>query len=184
MINLLSLEDQRQLRAARTNSLLLRYVVLLGIILLFLIVEMGGAYFVLSNTNSASQQQIDSNNAKTASYADTKLKFTNFSRDLSTAKYILGQQVPYTTILLKLAATLPENTTLDSIEINPATFGTPSTLTVNTGSYEQAVNVKTTFQQSDIFTDVNFVSLARVDNTPPRFIATYNVTYSKGLLKQ
>ncbi len=184
MINLLAPEDQRQLIAARTNSLLLRYVLLLGLLIVLLAAEMGGAYIVLANEKSRNEAVITENQASTASYSATKTQAAAFASDLSTAKYILNQQVPYTSIILRLAATLPESTVLDKVSIDPATFGTSTTLVAHTSSYQQAIAVKASLQQSKLFSDVNFQSITQgTDKTRP-FIATYNVTYTKDILNQ
>ena len=65
MINLLAPDDRRQLVAARTNSLLLRYTLLLGVFILLLVAEMGGAYVVLSTEKARNEAIILENEQKT-----------------------------------------------------------------------------------------------------------------------
>ncbi len=183
MINLLSPEDKRQLRAARTNNLLLRYTILLVVLLLVLMAEMGGAYAVIAADKANNEAIIAENNAKTAGYDDTKRQAAAFATNLSTAKYILGQQVPFTSIILRLAAALPEDAVIDKISLDPATFGTPTTLTVHTVSYSSAINIKDNLQKSGMFSDVSFQSVNQGDAKSHPYTATLNVTYSKDLLK-
>lgn len=183
MINLLAPDDRRQLAAARTNSLLLRYVILLGIFIVVLVAELGGAYLMLTTTKATDQATIDSNAQGTLSFAQTKNDLANFNADLATAKYILGQQVPYTTIILRLAAALPADATLDRVTIDPTTFGTSTLLTVHTVSYPKAIEVKSSLQASGIFSDVSFQSISEHSDGKYPYTASYNVTYSKGLLK-
>ena len=184
MINLLSPDDRKQLSAARANSLLLRYTILLGVLLLVLIIEMGGAYLVLSSAKATSQATIDENERNTQAYAQTKLDIATFTSDLSTAKYILAQQVPYTAIILKLAAALPPEAVIDKLSVDPATFGTSTSLTVRTTSYAKAIDVKTSLQNAGLFSDVSFQSVTQAADPKYPFTASYNVTYSKDLLKQ
>ena len=49
MINLLPPNQRKELAAARTNTLLLRYVILLGILIGIIIVEIGIVYVILNN---------------------------------------------------------------------------------------------------------------------------------------
>lgn len=182
MINLLAPEDRRQLMAARTNSLLLRYTVLLGIFILVLILEMAGAYLVLGAAKATNQAIIDENHQKTLSYAKTKSDLASFTSNLSTAKYILNQQVDYTTIILRLSAALPPDVVLDKVIVDPATFGTSTTLTIHTTSYQKAIDTKASLQKSGLFSDVNFQSIAEGTDQKYPFAATYNITYSKDLL--
>lgn len=183
MINLLAPDDRRQLTAARTNSLLLRYVILLGAFMVVLVAELGGAYLVLANANATDQATIDSNAQGTQSFAQTKSDLASFSADLTTAKYILDQQVPYTTIILRLAAALPADAVLDKVTIDPTTFGTSTILTVHTVSYPKAIDVKSSLQASGIFSDVSFQSISEHADGKYPYTASYNVTYSKELLK-
>lgn len=184
MINLLAPDDRRQLVAARTNSLLLRYALLLGVFILLLVAEMGGAYVVLSTEKARNEAIILENEQKTQQYASVKADATRFSTNLTTAKYILDQQVPYTTVILKLASVLPSDAVFEKLTIDPNTFGTSTTLLVRTTSYARSVDVKTSLQNSGIFSDVNFQSVVQGTDTTYPYTATYNVTYSKDLLKK
>ncbi len=184
MINLLPHEDKRQLAAARSNTLLLRYTILFGLLVVLLMVEIAGSFLVLSTEKTRNEQAIQENEKNTASYNATKASAATFATNLSTAKYILDQQVPYTAIILKLAAALPEGSALDKISIDPTTFGTPTTLTVQTISYPKAVEIKSSLQQSGLFSEVSFQSVTEGPAKKYPFTATYNVTYSKDLLKK
>lgn len=191
MINLLSPEDKRQLAAARTNSLLLRYTILLSIVIGVLILEMAGVAVFLNLDKSRNEAAIQENEAKTASYSQVKIQAGEFQNNLATAKYILGKQVPYSTLILALANNLPSNAVLDNLTIDPATFGQGTTLTVQTTSYNRAITVKTALQNIKIddvplFTSVSFSSVSA--STDPgakyRYTAIYEVVYSQAVLPQ
>ncbi|MBC7764382.1 hypothetical protein H7Y29_01580 [Microbacteriaceae bacterium] len=185
MINLLSPEDRRQLRAARSNNLLLRYTILLGVVILVLLAEMTGVYFMLSADKARNEEIIHENEARTVSYSATKSSATQFKSDLTTAKYILGNQVPYTKLITTIANILPSDAVVDTLSLNPTTFGTPTQLTIHTKSYQSAINVKQFLQKSAIFSDVSFQSVAQQTDNPGAFpfTAIYNVTISKDAAK-
>lgn len=185
MINLLSPDDRRQLSAARTNTLLLRYNVLLGLVVIVLILEMVGIYTVLSLDKSRNEAVIRDNESKTQAYNSTKQAATQFKSDLTTAKYILDSQVPYTKLITTIANLLPSDAVLDTLALNPTTFGTPTQLTIHTGSYQSAIDVKQDLQNSKIFSDVSFQSVNQEGgntNGHP-YTAIYNVTISKEAAK-
>ena len=190
MINLLPVEDQRQLAAARTNTLLLRYTVLLSVFVVMLIIEILGVYVVVNIGKAQNQNTISENEAKAASYASIKQQADTFRTNLATAKYILDKQIPYTTLMLALSQSLPDGSVIDKLSIDPATFGTPSTLTVKTTSYDKAIAVKTSLQNAKVgnnplFTSVSFDSVSAGDSQSQYpFTAVYNVTYSKAVLTQ
>lgn len=185
MINLLSPDDRRQLRAARSNSLLLRYTVLLGVVVVVLVAEMVGVYFMLSVDKARNEDIIRENEARTVSYAVTKSSAAQFKSDLTTAKYILGNQVPYTKLITTIANILPSDAVVDMLSLNPTTFGTPTQLTIHTKSYQSAINVKQFLQKSPIFSDVSFQSVAQETENAGAFpfTAIYNVTISKDAAK-
>lgn len=189
MINLLSPDDKRQLQAARTNSLLLRYAVLLGVIIGLLVLEMVGAYLLLGADRAHNQAVIADNAAKTASYASTRQEAVAFQSNLATAKYILSKQVPYNDLILTVAGVLPTGTVLDQLTIAPDTFGTATTLTVHTSSYDAAINTRQNLMRASVqgkalFDSVSFQSVATsADKTSLYgYTAIYNVTYSKAVL--
>ncbi|HSW92466.1 MAG TPA: hypothetical protein VLH14_01140 [Patescibacteria group bacterium] len=190
MINLLPKEDQRQLAAARTNTLLFRYTILLSVFVVVLVIEILGVYVVVNIGKTQNQNTISENNTKAAGYASVKQQADTFRSNLATAKYILDKQVPYTTLMLALSQSLPSGSVIDKIALNPTAFGTPTTLTVRTTSYDKAIAVKTSLQNAKVgsaalFTSVSFDSVSSGDNqTPYPFTAVYNVTYSKAALAQ
>lgn len=189
MINLIPHEDRRQLVAARTNTLLLRYVVLMGVFIGFLVIEMAAIYLFVSAGRTNNEAIIQENEAKTIQYNDVKQQATLFQSNLATAKYILGKQVPYTTLMLALANSLPEGAILEKLSIDPATFDTPTTLSVKTTSYDRAIQIKTALQNAKVnntplFSSVSFqsVSVSEGDKTGYPYTAIYNITYSKKVL--
>ena len=99
MINLLPPGDRRQLVAARTNTLLLRYVVLLPILVAALIIEMGVLYFMMNAAQENSRRNIADNEAQAAKYTSVKKRGDEYKKNLLAAKTILDAQLPYTDVL-------------------------------------------------------------------------------------
>ena len=192
MINLMPPEDRRQLAAARTNTLLLRYSALLAVVLAFLCLEIVAMYLVIGSTKAHDEATIQENEQKTAAYASVKQQAETFRSNLATAKYILGKQVPYTTLMLAVANNLPSGAVLDKLSIDPATFGTPTTLTIKTDTYDRSIQIKTALQNTRVnnvplFSSVSFQSVSTTTDTQSNgypLTAIYNVTYSKAVLTQ
>lgn len=191
MINLLPPEYMRQLGAARTNSLLLRYSVLMTLVVAFLALEAVGMYFVVDAGTAQNQATISENAKKTTAFAATKKEAASFTANLSTAKYILGKQVPYTKILLIVAQSMPAGAVVDSISVDPATFGTPASLSVQAKTYNEVIETKTLLQKAQfnektpLFTAVSLQSVTTDKTADAHYpiIAQFNVTYSKDILK-
>ncbi len=195
MINLLPPEEKRELAASRTNTLLLRYSVLtLGVVIL-LVLEVIGMNLVVDLGSAQNQAIIQENERQTASYSDIKKEADQFTSDLKIAKTILSKQFSYTTLMFTVANSLPEGSVLESLSIDPSSFGTKTSLIVRTDSAQKAISVKTALQEAKVnktvplFTSVSFQSVTDTreeDSPPPKypFTAQYNVIYSKDALTQ
>lgn len=185
MINLLAPNDRRQLAAARTNTILRRYVFLLALAIGVLVIELAGVYMLLSIDKARNETAIQESELQTTEYAQTKQEAAAFESNLATAKFILDKQVDYTSLIIGVANALPNDATIDTLTLNPETFGTPATFTIHTSSYGSAIAVKTRLQQSPLFSDVSFQSVSSGDSSTGAYpyTAVYNITFAKDALK-
>ena len=161
------------------------------IIVGFLVLEVVGMNFAVDIGTAQNQAVIKENEEKTASYNDVKKQAETFATNLQTAKYILNKQIPYNTLIFTVANTLPSGATIDTLSIDPATFGTPTTMVVRVTSYDKAVEVKAALQNAKVnnttplFTSASFLSIVAAEaGAKYPYNATYNVTYSKAALTQ
>lgn len=186
MINLLPKEEKRQLRAARTNSLLLRYNIFLVIGLGFLSLAIGVTYLYLTSSKATAEETVSQNAAKVSSYAAVESEAQQFRTDLSTAKQIIDKEVTYTKVILSISKLLPSGVILDSLSLDAQAFGTETTLIAHAKSYAAALSLKDTFQKSTLFSDVHFQSISGGDSTTQStypFTVNLNVTIKKNTAK-
>jgi len=181
MINLLPPEEKRQLRAARANSLLLRYNTLLvgaaGFTALALIVT----YLYLSTAQAGAQATISENKDKVKSYAQVESQAQLFRTNLATAKQILDRDVAYTKIVVAIAQLLPAGTVLQGLNLNSQTFGTETVLAAQVKDYDAALRLKDSLQSSNLLSNVHFQSITA--GAPGAYPITVNllVTIKKGI---
>lgn len=186
MINLLPHEEQSQLRAARTNVLLLRYNILLLSAVAFIILAVGVTYIQLTNTKTLAETDIAQNNSKSSSFIPIENQAAQFRTNLGTAKQILDREVTYTKVVLAIAKVLPSGVILDTLSLDSQTFGTATTLVAHAKDYSRALALKDSFQKSTLFTDVHFESIATGEGaTNPNYPVTVNlnVTITKDAAK-
>lgn len=161
MINLLPPESRRDLRAARTNTLLARYNFGLIAALVFMVLAFGFTYFYLNISNRSSEVTIQDNNQKEMTFAKTKQQADAFRSDLSTDKQIFSNQVNYSQLIVDIAHTLPSNVVLQSLALDPTTFGKPTTITAYAKSTNDALRLKDTLNKhSELFQNVSLQSIA------------------------
>ena len=159
MINLLSNEQKDDIRAARANVIILRYM---GIILLAIIFIVGifyVSYNVLRTTMDSNTAIIASNDLKADVYSDTKQEVDALSAKLNDAKTILDQEVRYSQLLPKLGQLMPTGTVLGELKLTSASFtGSPVELVAYAKSTTEATSLQTLFQSSPLFSGVTIVS--------------------------
>lgn len=179
MINLLPPEEKRQLRAARTNTLLARYnIILLGAVI-FLALATGIVYLYLTSTKASADQTVRENATQTEQYANVLADTEQFRSDLSVAKQILDREIPYTSVILSIAQILPSGVILDSLVLDSEQFGAETQLQAAARNYDGVLALKDALQDSPFFSDVHFQSVATVDDPNYPLSVTINVTISK-----
>lgn len=184
MINLLPPELKKQIKAAKNNSLLMRYCVL-SIILLFLLSAMiGGVYLMMDQSKKSAETTIEESNTKRASYAKVQQEVDNFQKNLATAKTILDKEVKYTNVTLKIAQSLPPGIVLDSLQLDATSFGQPITLNAKGKSYDDALSLKSSLENKpEIFQNVHLQTVSRGEDGQYPVTITINVTISQEITK-
>lgn len=181
MINLLSPDARKNLSAGRTNTILLRYLwitfallALLGALSIF-------TYFVLNTTKDQAERQKQESSTRIAEYQNIQQRQEEFQNHLSVAKAILDQQTNYSDVLVGIAKLMRPGTALSSITLDYTTYGTPMDLQVNATSEAAALDLKNSFQNSSLFTDVKLKSLTISDdpNVGYPVVVQMEVTISK-----
>jgi uncharacterized membrane protein len=178
MINLLPPTEKRELRAARSNTLLIRYNFFLIGAVLFILGAVGVVYVYLNSTKASAQQVIEENTVKVAGYADIQQQANEFRDNLRVAKQIIDQEVSYSDVALEIAALMPSGTILETLTLDSTTFGSETTLNAKAKNYGDALALKNSFESSDLFSNVHFASISGGEGTYPVNV-NLNVTISK-----
>ena len=179
MINLLPPHEKGQLRAARTNRLLLRYNFLVIIAFVFLIGSLGVVFAFLKNTEAAAEETIAYNQSKVGDYTSVQAEAENFKQRLSSAKQILDTDVAYTNVIMQIAEVMPRGVVLDTLSLDSKTFGSPTTLAAKVKDYPTALNLKNALQKSNVFSNVSIQSITGGGDGDYPLSVTLNVTIRK-----
>jgi hypothetical protein len=153
MINLLPDNDKKQIRAGRTNVLLVRYNLLVVLSIIFLCLALGFAYYYLSSARQIAEDSVRDNVDQEGSYASVKAEADKFRSELSTAKTILDGQTSYAKAALNIAKLLPNGTALNSLKLDEKSFTAPLVLTVNINDEQAAVDLLNNFKSSPLFSN-------------------------------
>ncbi len=184
MINLLPPDEKHQLRAARANTLLIRYNILLLVSIAFLGLAVAIVYFYLFTTKTNAEQAIAQNTTKVSDYSAIEAQTSQFRSNLAVAKQILDREVAYTKVILEIARLLPSGVILTTLNLDSATFGTETTLAAQAKDYASALALKDSFQKSPLFSNVHFQNIT-ADSSSALYPVSVNlvVTINKDATK-
>ncbi len=161
MINLLSDEAKRNLRAGRLNVLLLRYVMFLGTASLFIVAVFGVGYLLTAAERSAASQELAANQQALAGYQQTKQEAQAFSDNLKTAKIILSNETVFSDLIVQIARTIPPNVVLTSLSLSTDNLGKQITINARTKDTETPLALKAALENSPLFSNVNILTIAK-----------------------
>lgn len=164
MISLLPPADKKILAAARTNTILLRYVVALIVLILFVCMEIAFVYTMLSAEKNTSSATIAENEKKSTEFSDVKQRAAEFSSNLAVAEAIISKQVPYASIFKEFSNTMPPGVIADRISIDPTSIGQPVTLNLRGKSYINILAFKDAFNNSMYFGEAKILTITETAN--------------------
>ncbi len=159
MINLLPQDQQKEIRAAHTNTLLLRYLVLLVGALVFLFFALVITYFSLDATARQADATKTQNEQAATGYRETQAAATALRSELSAAKALFDNEIRYSKVFVRLSALLPEGTAVGNLSIDDKTFTSPTTLLVYVRGEQEARRLQESFSTSPY---ISSVSMGRV----------------------
>jgi hypothetical protein len=176
MINLLPYEYKQEIRAGRTNVLLVRYIMILiagAIVLSGLTV---GTYFTLNSTKQNAEIKVAENQSRVNEYQSVKIQADSFRADLATAKNILDNNVSFSKLIYKIAETVPRNVILSDLALDPKTFGSSLTMTASAKTFSDATKLKDSFIKNDqIFSNVQLQTI-RSESTEDTYPVKVNIS--------
>lgn len=161
MINLMPDDAKKEIRAARVNVLLIRYMGVIFIAFAFLLFILFGSQVLLSQSKASLEQLIAANDTKAEVYKTTQDQVQVLSNQLSDAKGILDQEILYSNVLVNFGQQMVPGTIIDKLSLSTASFGgTPVTLKIFAKTTDDAVALKSRFESSPFFTNVSFQTVS------------------------
>lgn len=182
MINLLPAVEKREIAAGRTNRLLLRFIVMLGIFAVIIALLFAAMFLFLMSEKDAASRRIEDGNRRIAELKTEQSEVDNFTNDLKTIKDILDNKVDYSDAVYRVAATLPTSTIVPSLDLSVETVGQNYEITAAAKDQDSIHRLKEAFNSSPFFTNARFNQVARNDESPSYpYTITMTVTPTKEL---
>jgi len=180
MINLLPPTHKRDIAAARTNTLLARYNILMLAAAGFMVVAIAVVYIYFQFAKTQANTSATANTSKAATYANIQNQAAKFRTNLASAKQILSNTTNYPQMIITIAHLLPSGVVLQQLDLDVTTFGKPTTFAANAKSYGAVLALKDNLQNSPLFSDVSIQSVTNNETGTYPLAASLNVTFNKG----
>ncbi len=166
MINLLPDDYKSEVRAARTNVLLIRYISILTVAIMVLSGIIITAYAVLGTRQVATQSLLDASNAREAKYSSVRAEADELRSSLSNAKLILDQKVSYSKLIYEIAGSMPNDIVLNTLELDAESVGSSMTIDANAKTVDAASKLRDRLASNNaVFSDVKLLSLESGSST-------------------
>lgn len=181
MINLSPYDLKKQIKAARANSLLVKYLIILMLASLFIGIICATFYVILEDsrpapitatpaTKTAVPQTADLNG-----YNQARIQATKINNDLQNAKNILSEQISYSAILTEIANILPSGTIIDKLDLSTNTLNNLS-LKIYSKSSSASSEIKQNIEKSSILSNFNLKSVKTETTNPAGYSTTIEIT--------
>jgi type II secretory pathway component PulL len=187
MINLLPPTQRHEIQAGRVNALLVRYLILMGCVLMAVLGIFAFSYMSLQTIKATDQAKIDDNQASFAALKPAETEINDFRSNLATAQQILSKQIDYTYAIARIASVTKANgVVLNDLKLDAASFGKPITLSIRAKNEQAIFSTKAAFNnQTQYFGNANFstVTFNPEEKNDFKYTATINVTLKPEIVK-
>jgi capsular polysaccharide biosynthesis protein len=177
MINLLPSDKKAEIRAARTNLILVRYIIILILAISFIAVAMYVTYSVLAMTKTSNEAVVASNDLSSEVYSSTRQQVSALNDSLRESKVVIDQEVRYSKVFVNLAQLMPAGTLFDKISLNGNSFlGTASNLRVYAKSTTETDSLRQNFERSSMISGVTVTIVTATDSGVDGYPVSADVT--------
>lgn len=181
MINLLADERKAEIRAARANMVIVRYMLIMILGAAFVLSALYVSHRVLERTMHNAETLIATNDVKADVYSETSQQVSALTDQLSGAKSILDQEVRFSKALVTIGQLMPANTVLDTLTLTSSAFaGTPVEVKAYAKTAADATTLQSKFQGSPLFSLVAIKGTETsggIDDYP--VVVTMELTFNK-----
>jgi Tfp pilus assembly protein PilN len=179
MINLLPIDKKAEIRAARTNLILVRYITILILAISFVLASMYVTYSVLGLTKDNSEKIIASNEVRTDIYSSTQSEVDALSASLAKTRSLLDQDVRYSKVFVNIAQLMPPGTVFGKLELNNDSFnGALTNAKVFAKTSADAVTLRQNFEKSALFSRVSFQTIVESGNAIEGYPVSVDMTFT------
>ena len=166
MINLLPPKRLLNMRIARSNTELRRYVELTAVSMIVLALAVAAAYYFLDNQHSDTKQVVAINQAQVKELEPVQKQAEQLSATVSTISGLLSTNVKFSDMLVQIGGLMPSGSVLTGTQFSLEDLEAPLVVSAQVDSEEKAAILRNNLANSSLFSDAVIKSIIEIDEQP------------------
>lgn len=159
MINLLPPARLTNLRIARSNTVLRRYVELTVLSVLFLMLAVFAAYYLLHVQQVNTQRTVDINQAKIKKLEPIQQQAEQLSLTVNTIAGLMSHNVKFSDTLVQIGKLMPDGSALTGLQFSIEDSKLPLVISAEVDSQQKAAILRNNLAGSAIFSRADIQSI-------------------------
>ncbi len=163
MINLLPPKRLLNMRIARSNTELRRYVELTVISMAVLAFAVAAAYYFLNNQNKDTKQVVAINQAQVNQLKPVQQQAEQLSATVSTISGLLSTNVKFSDMLIQIGGLMPSGSVLTGTQFSLEDLDAPLIVSAQVETEEKAAILRNNLANSPLFSGADIKSIIEID---------------------
>ena len=165
MINLLPPKRLINIRIARSNTVIRRYIELVLLSIAVIAVAVAASYYFLNNQQRDVQKTVDLNHQKVAQLEPVQGEAEELSATVNTISGLLSRNVKFSDMLTQIGSLMPSGTVLTGIQFSIEDLKSPLVVSAQVESEERAAVLRNNLADSPLFKEAIIKSIVELDET-------------------
>lgn len=165
MINLLPLDNRKQLRASYVNTDLFKYIFLFIGTIIALVVSIAFIYITLLYTKGNIEQQLVEVKQRSQATIQTKQRAEQLQKNINEVDAIFSKQSHYSNFLVEFSKALPKDVAIQNLTLSEQALKAPIIIQISTNNHDQMINTKRTLEKAKFIDSVSISSITHNEKT-------------------
>lgn len=161
MINLLPPQKLANIRIARGNTTLRRYLELFIALLVIVIAALVSSYYFLSAQNANEQSVVDAEMSQVAKLEPVQKQAEQLSATINTIAGLSSRDVVFSNLLVQIGGLMPEGSVLTGLQFSTEDYDSPLVISAQIESEAKAAILLKNLQSSDLFESADIKTVSK-----------------------
>ena len=174
MINLLPPERNLNMRVARNNTILRRYLELVVVSLVVIAAAVAGAYYFLYSQQQSIEKTVAINQDKVKALEPVQKQAEQLSVTINTIAGLMSKNVKFSDMLTQIGGIMPEGSVLTGLQFSLENLSSPLIVSAQVENEERAAVLRNNLASSPLFKDAEIITITEIksDDTADSTVTT------------